>query len=236
MVTTKIFYERNLPHYQPPGYAFFVTFRLANSLPTKTIIELKKERAKELEQIASIQSKNEKKERYKKYISDYFGKFDKLLDGSATGPKWLSEPEVSKVVQDSIHFRDGKEYDLIAYTIMPNHVHLVIKPILDKLVDRSAASIKTAEAETNRVMRSSASHYILTKILQDLKSKTALKGNKLLNRSGAFWQHESYDHVVRNDKELRRIVNYIIMNPMKAGLCETAEEWLWSYYNPKFLL
>ena len=78
---------------------------------------------------------------------------------------------------------------------------------------------------------SNASYYIVTKILQDLKSKTALKANKILNRSGAFWQHESYDHVVRDEKELRRIVEYVLNNPVKAGFCEKWEDWQWSYCN-----
>ncbi|MBU2508330.1 MAG: hypothetical protein KJ799_16660 [Bacteroidetes bacterium] len=244
MAAIKIFYERNLPHYQPPGFAFFVTFRLTNSIPIKTIIELKNERQKELEKISSIQNKSEKKEHYRKYIGAYFGKFDRLLDGSTTGPKWLLKPEIAEIVKEAIHFRDGKKYDLFAYTIMPNHVHLVIKPF----VERSEVSNKLQEIEKIsstasdgiendlHVKRTDCSHYILTFILRSLKWYTAIECNKLLNRSGAFWQHESYDHVVRDEKELKRIVKYILLNPVKAGLCETAENWKWSYYNPNFLV
>jgi putative transposase len=88
---------------------------------------------------------------------------------------------------------------------MPNHVHLVI---------------------ADNVKRSDASLY---RILQQLKSYTAVQANKLLNRGGAFWQHESYDHVVRDGEELERIVRYVLNNPVKAGLVEDWQNWNWSY-------
>ena len=72
---------------------------------------------------------------------------------------------------------------------------------------------------------------IVTEILGKHKGSTARECNKLLNRSGKFWQHESYDHVVRNGKELNRIVNYVLYNPVKAGLCDEWEEWKYSYCN-----
>ena len=78
--------------------------------------------------------------------------------------------------------------------------------------------------------RISDSTYRVTKILQDLKKYTARKCNKLLNRSGSFWQHESYDHVIRNEEELNKIVEYILNNPVKAKLVENPYDWKWSYY------
>ena len=208
---------------------FFVTFRLADSLPVQSIIALKEESQKVLKEIAGYDNIEVRKEKYKIYQSMYFGKFDKLLDSSSYGPKWLKEEKVADIVKEIIHYNDNKTYSLICYSIMPNHVHLVFTP-----VDRSEASInsKTSnEASINSKIsnEASASFYIVTKILQDIKSKTALRGNKILNRSGAFWQHESYDHVVRDEKELKRIVEYVLNNPVKAGLCEKREEWKWNY-------
>jgi putative transposase len=86
---------------------------------------------------------------------------------------------------------------------MPNHIHLVVN------VERSDAS--------------------LYRILQSLKAFTALKANRILGHSGAFWQHESYDHVVRDDIELERIVWYVLQNPVKARLCRQWQDWRWSY-------
>ncbi len=83
--------------------------------------------------------------------------------------------------------------------------------------------------------RSTSSQYVVTKILQDMKKYTARECNKALNGSGAFWQHESYDHVIRNSESLRRIVNYVLNNPVKAGLADKQEDWKFNYYNSNFL-
>jgi REP element-mobilizing transposase RayT len=77
------------------------------------------------------------------YQKKYFGIFDRQLDNYKNGPMWLMKEEIASVVKEAIHLRDGKEYDLIAYTIMPNHVHLVITPIKSNNVSRSEASTNT---------------------------------------------------------------------------------------------
>jgi putative transposase len=75
----------------------------------------------------------------------------------------------------------------------------------------------------------------LSKVLHSLKSYTANRINKLLGRTGQLWQHESYDHWVRDDAELERIVAYIAANPVKAGLAERAEDWKWSSAHDQFV-
>src|SRR5574337_954611 len=128
----------------------------------------------------------------KKKIADqhkqYFNNFDTMLAKAVNGKDWLRNEQVAKIITEAIHVRDKKIYDLLVYCIMPNHVHIVFA-----------------------VARSGTSLY---KILQSLKAYTARKANKLLNHKGAFWQHESYDHVVRNGKELERIVSYVLNNPV----------------------
>ena len=69
----------------------------------------------------------------------------------------------------------------------------------------------------------------VSKIMESLKGYTARKCNKALHRSGAFWQTESYDHVVRDGTEFDRIVNYVLNNPVKAGLVSEWQQWKWSY-------
>ncbi|MDZ7624627.1 MAG: transposase [Ignavibacteriaceae bacterium] len=229
MKNFKTYYKRNLPHYQPPGYTYFVTYRLSGSLPVEVIKKLKGERKKQLKEIAGISNKSLQQEKYKKMQSIYFGKFDKLLDASDYGPTWLKEKEIAQIVKDAIHFYDNKKYDLICYTIMSNHVHQVFTPIVDRISDSTDQQTK-AETSRNRV-----SGYIVTKILQDLKRFTARECNKTLGLSGSFWQHESYDHVVRDYNELQRIVKYVLNNPVKAGLCEKWEDWKWSYCNISYL-
>lgn len=65
--------------------------------------------------------------------------------------------------------------------------------------------------------------------MQSLKGYTAHEANKILNRTGQFWEEESYDHEVRNDEELDRIVKYVLNNPVKAGLVKDWREWQWSW-------
>lgn len=60
-----------------------------------------------------------------------------------------------------------------------------------------------------------------------------MKANLILNRTGAFWQNESYDHVIRDNEELRFTVYYILQNPVKAGFVKNWKEWTWSYCKPE---
>ncbi|GAA4496277.1 transposase [Hymenobacter ginsengisoli] len=135
----------------------------------------------------------------------YFGRFDALLDGSTHGPTWLGQPAVAAIVQQAIHYPDRKGYDLRCYCIMPNHVHLVVD-----LPDDAPPLAKT---------------------LQTLKGYSSFQANKLLGLSGAFWQAESYDHVVRSG-ELDRIISYVLENPVKAGLVDEWPKWPYSYLAP----
>ncbi|MEK7407364.1 MAG: transposase [Acidobacteriota bacterium] len=91
-------------------------------------------------------------------------------------------------------------YELHAWVIMPNHVHLLLTPRVS-----------------------------VSKLLGSLKAATAKRANRLLQRSGQpFWQDESYDHLVRNGDEFRRIQRYIESNPVTARLAATPEEYTWS--------
>jgi REP element-mobilizing transposase RayT len=223
MNSPKIYYKRNLPHFQPPGYAIFIIFRLHGTLPADVVGRLKAMKEERLKLIAGYDNSKVKNEKYSEFKKEYFKLYDNYLDRASIGSNWLKDTRIAEVVKSSIHFRDGKEYDLIAYTIMPNHVHLVILPN----VERFAESLNPESKETL---------YIVTKVLQELKKYTARECNKLLNRKGSFWQHESYDHVVRNTKALRRIVDYTLNNPVKAGLVNVWEEWKYSYVNERFLV
>jgi putative transposase len=197
----KIYYRRNLPHYQPPGGTYFVTFRLAGPFPQEVVARLNEERAKAERQLLEVGGKEEEGSNQRR--KRHFIRFDKLLDTARHGPRWLHNAEVARVVSDALHYRDGREYELLAYCIMPNHVHLVVT------LERTDIS--------------------LYKVLHSLKRFTGREANKILSREGAFWQHESYDHVVRDGKELLRVIAYVLGNPEKAGLVDTWEAWRWSY-------
>jgi putative transposase len=203
----KFSYRRRLPHIQPEGATFFVTSRLAGSLPVDVIEKLHRERdliAAELEKIAD---KHERAE--KAYLASrrLFAKWDKVLDNSDTGIKYLANAQIAKLVVESLHFRDGKVYELIAYCLMPNHIHIVFMPL-----------------EENK-----GKYYSLSRIMHSFKRRTAHEANLILCRTGTFWQHENYDHFVRDDAELERIVKYVLSNPFKANLVREQAAWKWNY-------
>jgi valyl-tRNA synthetase len=103
----------------------------------------------------------------------------------------LKDEGAAKVVADALIHFDGERYDLGAWVVMPNHVHVVITP---------------------------RGGHPVGDILHSWKSFTAHKINELLGRTGPFWQHESYDHIVRNERALYKIQEYIDRNPEKAGI------------------
>ncbi|MBN1783052.1 transposase [bacterium] len=138
----------------------------------------------------------------------YFIQFDRHLDSLITGPDWLNNHEIAGIVETGIQFYHLKNYKLIAYTLMPNHVHMIVR------------MLKSGDG---------LSPYYLSNTIGRLKSFTAQKANQILKRTGPFWQQENYDHVVRNDGELSRIIEYILNNPVKAGLSETWEQYPYSY-------
>ena len=177
---------------------------------------MKEEREHEMKLILKTKDNSGCREEIEKAEKRYFAAFDGALDKFTEGPLWLKDERVASVVADAIRFRDGKEYDLEAYCIMPNHVHMVFH------VGRESSRPTSGGRRTS-------SPYMLVDILRDLKWYTAKEANKILERTGAFWQHESYDHAVRNEQELGRVVAYVLNNPVKAGFVDKPRDWKWSY-------
>jgi len=202
----RIFYRRHLPHYQPPGGTFFVTFSLAGSIPKKVLERLLAERAAAEARLAAIADLIERVRQAYLEEKRWFGRWDAVLDRAESAPRWLEQPEVAEIVVEAMLHRDGKEYTLHAFTLMPTHAHMLFTPL-----------------------RIGDNYRMLHVILQTLKGYTALQANRLLGRKGAFWHGESYDHFVRDADEQARIVHYIRQNPVKAGLVAKAEDWPWTY-------
>jgi REP element-mobilizing transposase RayT len=208
-------YRRNLPHWIPEGAMFFITFRLANSLPINIIQELEAEREREKKIVRAKFSGAQQYEELYKLDKKHFGHFDAWLDRCVEeSPRWLADEKIAQIVADEIHNLDGERYALVAYCLMSNHAHLVI--------DTAECNIKPAHAGVTR-------KYPLTDTLKLLKGRTARFCNQALGRSGTFWQAESYDHVIRNQREYENIVWYTLNNPVKAGLVETWEDWKFNF-------
>ncbi len=216
METTTLNYRRYLPHWQKPGATYFITFRLHGSLPAAALAQLRNRLDADL---LNIKQQNLPKEQYifaQTLRKRYFADFEKLLDQVKYGPDHLKHSAVAEIVANKIKEFDNTDYVILAYCIMPNHVHLLIDTSIQiKEEDQWEESFKP-----------------LHKIMQRIKGGSALLCNKILNRSGTFWQKESYDHLIRSQKELVNVVNYILYNPVKAGLCQHWEEWPFTYVTP----
>ena len=125
---------------------------------------------------------------------------DRLLDEERAGPTYMRMPAVARVVIASIRKGAPGDYLLHAWVVMPNHVHLLLTPNIEPSV-----------------------------VLRRLKGASARQANQLLGLTGQpFWQDESYDRLVRSQEEFERIENYVLQNPVRAGLARSEEEYPWS--------
>lgn len=131
-----------------------------------------------------------------------FADFDRQIDHATHGPKWLADPRVARIVKVILLAgeRERGFYHLRAWAVMPNHVHVLWNPCVP-----------------------------MPRITRWVKGSTARKANLVLGRTGGiFWQAESFDHWVRNQDELEKIVRYVESNPVTAGLADAPEHWPWS--------
>jgi REP element-mobilizing transposase RayT len=114
----------------------------------------------------------------------------------------LAQPEIAEMVTDGIRYaeRNLRYYDLHAWVVMSNHVHLLLNPLVEPAL-----------------------------FLNILKSFTARRANVLLHRTGApFWQREYFDHWLRGESEFAETVDYIETNPVRAGLVARPQDFRWS--------
>lgn len=197
-----------LPHVKREGARYFVTFRLADSLPKAVLLKFQGERSERLRRFHARQGigKDRRKaakpdDSIERIERDYFRKLEDFLDKNQ-GCCWLKQTDVAEVVAGALRFFDGERYRLDAWVVMPNHVHVVFWPMPNNTV---------------------------SEIAQSWKRFMAREANKILGRTGqALWQPESFDHWIRNDGEHARCCRYVMNNPVKAKLCAAPEDWKWS--------
>ncbi|MBS1828870.1 MAG: transposase [Acidobacteria bacterium] len=171
-------YRRRLPHLHPDDTRLFLTWRLWGSLPAQ------------------------KESVVYRTAGHAFLAQDRVLDSRVSGPLWLQDPRIAGIVARAIVIGEIERrfYELSAWVVMPNHVHMLILP----------------EVAVPILMRW-------------LKGSTARSANRILDRTGQpFWQDESYDHYLRDRKQIGRTVDYIERNPVSAGLVQYPEKWPWS--------
>lgn len=204
-------YRHILPHFQKPGQTYFVTWNLHSAIPVKALarytseLEMLKSQINFLEQLPSASSEIEKiKQEYQVVRKQYIKAYDDLLDADTKPKIDLSKPENLEIIISSFHFWEGKRIQNLAYTIMPNHIHWVVK-----LFEKDIAG--------NPVY--------LQDILHSVKRHSSNKINRAENRSGTLWQKESFDTTIRNDRHLFNAINYTLNNPVKAGLVSDWRDW-----------
>jgi len=188
---TEIYFGKHgkLPHMLQPNVWYFVTFRLADSLTQEKLQQLEEER-NEWEKKYGANTENLSDELKKEYYRLFSERVEMWL-GEGYGSCILKDEKVAKIVANSIMHFNKVRYDLDDWVIMPNHVHLLIKPYPD---------------------------FKLPEVMHSIKSYSAHEINKMLNKKGDVWMHESYDHIVRNEKAFNAIKNYIRQNPVKANI------------------
>ncbi len=227
------FSRRHRPHFQPPGATLFLTYRLAGSIPQSTVrlyrakkkwLEDAIQRARRLEGPSESSAWLERAEAFKR---EWFLRYEEILHKADVGPKWLQDESVATKVAEGLARLDDDAYRLDAYSIMSNHVHAVFKPLLSEQELRQIFSSEDGSMFVSQ-------HPSLSKIMQSLKGRSARECNLILNRTGQFWEHESFDHVIRPGKFLKT-VRYVLNNPLKAGLVNNWRDWRWNYCRSELL-
>jgi REP element-mobilizing transposase RayT len=189
-----------LPHLKVARAAYFVTFRLADSLPRDAVLRLKEQRDDLLQRAAREKPDDHEHTRRALFVW-YAAEVDAVLD-QHSGASWLRQPRVAELVAGALRHFEGERYVLHAWCVMPNHVHVVVRPHLGHALDT---------------------------ILHSWKFYTGNEANKLIGRPGEnFWQAESYDHWIRDEEDFAHCCRYTEENPVKAGLVACAADWPWS--------
>ena len=189
MVTVRT--RGRLLHWGNPGAVYFVTFRLADSLPKSVLRDIQFTR-QNIIRTAQVQNRGPSLNETRRLARLLRSKIETHLDAGA-GSCLLRNPAVARTIVETLQHFIGVRYWLYAWCVMPNHVHVMVQPL----------------AKND-----------LAGILQTWKSFSAKAANRFLHRRGEFWQREYYDHLIRNEKEFARIVRYVLDNPKKAGLQE----------------
>lgn len=169
-----------LPHFDAPGVRQFLTYRLADAMPAA--------RRSEWEALLALEDEREKRLKVEAYLDHGYGECH------------LRNPAIAALVQENLLHFDGERYRVIAWCIMPNHVHAVVEIWQTPLAE----------------------------LFHSWKSYTSKAANKVLGRTGHFWQDEYFDRYIRNETHLRKAVRYTENNPVKAVLAREPAEWQWS--------
>ncbi len=178
-----------LPRYGGDNVIQSITYRLIDAVPAEKVEEWKRE----LEITQAMPASDVRRIELSRRICKY--------EDLGRGECLLKIPDIAEIVQGNLLHFDGKTYHLIAWCVMPNHVHVLFEPFQKRM---------------------------LGKITHSWKSYTAKKINKLMGRQGEVWEREGYDRFIRDDNHFNNVLSYIEKNPEKAGLVRSSSDWKYS--------
>ncbi len=178
-----------MPHWDVNEGAYFVTFNLHDAFPSGYRERLERERHIRMSEPERLKGKATTAELHEieRLIRE---RAEEMLD-QGSGSSHLRDPRIAEIVADAIMHFDEDRYTLLAWCVMPNHVHAIF-----------------------------VAHQTVDRILHSWKSFTAKEANKILNREGQFWQDDYWDRLIRSREELDATVKYILENPGRAGLTD----------------
>ncbi len=194
--TLKKSFGEHLPHWTCNKATYHVSFRLADSVPESQTRQWLRERQSIIDN-ANRTRRELTQDEEKKVRFLYSDRIEKYLD-AGHGECHLANPKAAELVANALLFFDGKRYRLHAWSVMPNHVHVVVEPY---------------EKES------------LSAIIHSWKSFTANECNKLLGLKGQFWQNDAYNHIIRTEKEYWFQIRYAWSNPDRAKLKDWRWRW-----------
>jgi REP element-mobilizing transposase RayT len=178
-----------LPHFDHPAAVQSITFRLYDAVPEAVVARWRAELAW-VEHLLAIDPREvQLRQRIAKY------------EDAGYGACWLRDERIAALVEAALLHFDLQRYRLLAWCIMPNHIHALIE---------------------------SREGWPLARVVHSWKSYTSHQANKLLGRSGEFWFRDYFDRYIRNTEHLARAIDYIELNPVKARLVDDRKEWRWS--------
>lgn len=184
--------RRYMPHFDSDQLVQHVTFHLADSFPASALERIERE----LDLTDPNKRDTEKRKR-----------LEALLD-AGHGDCALGVLAIARLMQDSLLAFDGARYRLIAWVVMPNHVHALFQTIAPWKMGKIVASWKAFTGrrieEMTRATRANA------------ESTTQV------------WHREYWDRFIRDETHLAAAIRYIHNNPVKAGLVANAADWRWS--------
>ncbi len=207
MEELNIYYWSHGPHYQFRDSLVFITWRLAGTLPSHIL--------KLFQQLRKADNDQDKAHDIELMRSQNARLFKLYQDYDLELAKWenpgfsLNDEAIAKLIAGAFQYYAGRKYELHAYCVMRNHVHLLIRALPD------------VKGEC----------YLISDIVRSLKSYTAHETNRILHRTGQFWDDFHFDRIIRDERDYANVVNYILMNPVAAGLVDKPEKWRDSYSN-----